>query len=441
MMTRLLVLPFVFFVWQFGVVGHVLAENWPQWRGPHGNGVSSEEGLPSRWSNEENVTWKAPLKGLGLSTPVVWGDHVFVTSQLGKRVLRDGNHPTLVRDERVEDEKPLGDAEDTGIRFLVEAFHREDGRRLWEYEIEAEGELNPVHQKHNLASPSAATDGERVYAWFGTGQLVALDMEGKLIWKRHLGEEYGPFVINWGHGSSPTLYGNLLILLCDHEPASYLLAVDTRTGENVWKTDRGSGRSSYSTPTVVEGPAGDELIVNSSERVDAYDPATGEFLWFTGEPNRFPIPVPSAHEGTLYASRGHRSGPYMAIRTGGRGDITESHVTWRVGAGAPYISSLVHYEGLVYMANGAGVVTCVDAKTGERVWQERTGGIYSASLVAGDGKIYLVSETGETIVLAAGREPNILERNQIEGRLIASPAISNGRLYFRTDDHLLSIGE
>ncbi len=131
----------------------------------------------------------------------------------------------------------------------------------------------------------------------------------------------------------------------------------------------------------------------------------------------------------------------MAIRTGGRGDITQSHVTWRVPTGAPYISSLVHYEGLVYMANGAGVVTCVDAKTGERVWQERTGGIYSASLVAGDGKIYLVSETGETVVLAAGREPNILERNQIDGRLIASPAISNGRLYFRTDDHLLSIGE
>ena len=438
-MARLLALSVVF---QFLVLRQVQAENWPQWRGPDGNGVSLEEGLPSRWSSEENVTWKAPLRGLGLSSPVVWGDHIFVTSQLGKRVLRDGNHPTLVTDERVEDEKPLGDAEDTeGIRFLVEAFHRSDGRRLWEHEVEAQGELNPVHQKHNLATPSAATDGERVYALFGTGQVVALDMEGELVWKRHLGEEYGPFTINWGHASSPTVYQNLLILLCDHEPTSYLLAVDTRTGENVWKVDRGSGQFSYSTPTIVASSAGDELIVNSSERIDAYDPTTGEFLWHTGESNRFPIPVPSADDGVIYTSRGYRSGPYMAIQAGGRGDVTQSHVAWRVPTGAPYVSSLVHYQGLIYMANGAGVVTCIDAKTGERVWQERTGGIYSASPVAGDGKIYLLSETGETAVFAAGREPNILARNQIDGRLIASPAISNGRLYLRTDDHLLSIEE
>jgi outer membrane protein assembly factor BamB len=180
--------------------------------------------------------------------------------------------------------------------------------------------------------------------------------------------------------------------------------------------------------------------VNSSERLDAYRPATGEFLWHTGESNRFPIPVPSAHDGIIYTSRGYRSGPYMAIRTGGRGDITATHVEWSVPTGAPYISSVVHYQGLLYMAE-AGIVTCVDARTGERIWQERIGGIFSASPVAGDGKIYFVSETGETVVLAAGREPSLLERNPIEGRLIASPAISNGRLYLRTDDHLLSIGE
>lgn len=426
----------------FALVTQVFAEHWPQWRGPHGNGVSPEENLPVRWSNDENISWKAPLGGLGLSSPVAWGDRVFVTSQLGKRVLREGSHPTLVRDERVADEKPLGDAEQTeGIRFLVEAFHRSDGRRLWGYEVEARGEIVPVHQKHNLATPSPVTDGEAVYAVFGTGQVVALSMEGELLWERHLGEEYGPFIINWGHGSSPTVYQDLLILLCDHEPASYLLAVDKRTGENAWKVDRGSGRSSYSTPTVVAGVDGDELIVNSSERIDAYNPANGELLWHTGESNRFPIPVPSAEDGVIYTSRGYRSGPYMAIRTGGRGDVSESHVAWRVATGAPYVSSLVQYQGLIYMANGAGIVTCIDAQTGERIWQERTGGIYSASLVAGDGKVYLVSETGETVVLAAGREPSVLERNQIEGRLIASPAISNGRLYLRTDDHLLSIGE
>jgi len=431
-------------VFQILMAGHVLAENWPQWRGPQGNGVSPEEGLPVRWSSEENVVWKAPLRGVGVSSPVVWGDRVFVTSQLGQGALREGDHPTLARDESVINEKPLSardaDTSKGTIHFLVEAFHRSDGRRLWDYQVEAEGKLDPVHQKHNLASPSAVTDGERVYAVFGTGQVVALDMEGALVWKRNLGEEYAPFEINWGPGSSPTVHQDLLILLCDYAPASYLLAVDKRTGKNVWKVDRGIGRWSYSTPTVVTGPQGDELIVNSSERLDAYRPATGEFLWHTGESNRFPIPVPSAHNGIIYTSRGYRSGPYMAIRTGGRGDVTQSHVEWSVPTGAPYISSVVHYQGLLYMAE-AGIVTCVDAQTGERVWQERIGGIFSASPVAGDGRIYFVSETGETVVLAAGREPNVLERNQIDGRLIASPAISNGRLFLRTDDHLVSIGE
>lgn len=439
-MARLLALSLVF---QCLVVGHALAENWPLWRGPQGNGVSPEKDLPARWSTDENVVWKARLRGVGVSSPVVWGDRVFVTSQLGQSALRAGDHPTLARDESVVDERPLSGPENESpdtVHFLIEAFHRTDGRRLWDYSVEAEGTMNEVHRKHNLASPSAVTDGERVYAIFGTGQVVALDMDGALIWKRHLGAEYGPFEINWGPGSSPTLYQNLLILLCDYAPASYLLAVDKRTGQNVWKVDRGNGKSSYSTPTVVTGAQGDELIVNSSERLDAYRPATGEFLWHTGESNRFPIPVPSAHDGIIYTSRGYRSGPYMAIRTGGRGDVTATHVEWSVPTGAPYISSVVHYQDLLYMAE-AGVVTCVDARTGERVWQERVGGIFSASPVAGDGKVYFVSETGETVVLAVGREPNILERNQIEGRLIASPAISNGRLYLRTDDHLVSIGE
>lgn len=430
-------------VFQILMAGHALAENWPQWRGPQGNGVSPEINLPARWSTDENVVWKARLRGVGVSSPVAWGDRVFVTSQLGQSALRAGDHPTLARDESVVDERPLSGPENESpdtVHFLIEAFHRTDGRRLWDYSVEAEGTMNEVHRKHNLASPSAVTDGERVYAIFGTGQVVALDMDGALIWKRHLGAEYGPFEINWGPGSSPTLYQNLLILLCDYAPASYLLAVDKRTGQNVWKVDRGNGKSSYSTPTVVTGAQGDELIVNSSERLDAYRPATGEFLWHTGESNRFPIPVPSAHDGIIYTSRGYRSGPYMAIRTGGRGDVTATHVEWSVPTGAPYISSVVHYQDLLYMAE-AGVVTCVDARTGERVWQERVGGIFSASPVAGDGKVYFVSETGETVVLAVGREPNILERNQIEGRLIASPAISNGRLYLRTDDHLVSIGE
>lgn len=355
-----------------------LSDNWPQWRGESGNGVSTEGNLPTRWSKDD-VAWKTPLKALGVSSPIVWGDRVFVTSQLGQGELRPGNHPTLAQGAGSSVEKPLGKGASAStekqVYFLIEAFRRTDGRQVWEYRAPAEGRLSPVHQKHNLASPSPVTDGEMVYAWFGNGQLIALNMEGKLVWQRHLGREYSPFEIEWGHGSSPALYRDLLILECDHIPASYLIALDKKTGKEKWRVDRGKGVRSYSTPSIVRGPRGDELIVNASERIDAYDPATGKLLWFTGEPNRFPIPVPSSENGVLYASRGYRSGPFMAIRLGGTGDISHTHVQWLVPTGAPYVSSLVLYQGLIYMANDAGVASCFDAKTGEKVWQSRTEGV------------------------------------------------------------------
>ena len=423
------------------------AADWPHWRGPHATGTTTERNLPVRWSATENVIWKAPIAGLGVSTPIVSGDRVFVTSQIGSGIRQPGNHPRLVQGGGAAEagERELGASRkppvaDDRTFFVVESFHRADGRRLWEYRVQADGPLPGVHDKHNLASPSPVTDGQMVYAWFGTGQIVALDMSGKRVWQRHLGKEIAPFDVIWGHSSSPVIYGDLLILLCDHEPASYLLAVDKKTGEQRWRADRGKGRLSYSTPLVVDTPTGPELIVNSSERVDAYEPKTGTLLWYTGGTNRFPIPMPVFHDGLIYMSRGYRSGPYMAIRPGGRGDISKSHVVWEASTGAPYISSLVYDAGLIYMATDVGGVTVVDAKTGQRVSQQRIDGIFSASPVAADGKIFLVSETGETIVMQSGRTPTVLARNDLGERAMASPAISNGRIYIRTDDHLYSIG-
>ena len=427
--------------------GSVIAADWPQWRGPNGTGATSETNLPVRWSATENVAWKAPVGGLGVSTPIVSGDRVFVTSQIGSGVRQPGNHPRLVQGGNAAEagERELGasrqsQAPDGRTVFLVESFHRADGRRLWQYRLEAEGPLPGVHDKHNLASPSPVTDGQLVYAWFGTGQIVALDTNGTLVWQRHLGKEISPFDVIWGHSSSPTLFGDLLILLCDHEPASYLLAVDKRTGKEQWRAARGKGRLSYSTPLVVNAPTGPELIVNSSERVDAYDPRNGALLWYTGGTNRFPIPMPVFHDGVIYMSRGYRSSPYMAIRPGGRGDVSKSHVVWESGTGAPYISSLVYEGGLIYMATDVGAVTVVDAASGQRVSQQRVEGIFSASPVAGDGKIYFVSETGETIVMQSGRTPTVLARNDLGERAIASPAISNGQIFIRTDDHIYCIG-
>jgi len=421
------------------------ADDWPQWRGPGASGVAPDRSLPTKWSATENIAWKAPIAGIGVSTPIVSGDLVFVTSQIGAGVRREGNHPRLVQggDAAAQGERALGAGHpaDAGKTFfVVEAFSRAGGKRVWERRVEAEGTLTPVHDKHNLATPSPVSDGSLVFAWFGTGQIVALDRAGAIVWQRHLGKEIAPFDIQWGHGSSPTLYNDLLILLADQPSASYLIALDKKTGKERWKADRGKGRSSYSTPLIVESAGRAEIIVNSSERIDAYDARSGEFLWFTGDANRFPIPSPVVHEGVIYASRGYRSGPYMAIKPGGRGDITSTHVAWQVGTGAPYVSSLLYYDGAVYMANDVGVLTAIDAATGQRIWQERVDGVFSASPVAGAGHVYFVSENGETIVLKAGRQPQVVARNAIGSRAVASPAISNGHIFIRTDDQLFCIG-
>jgi outer membrane protein assembly factor BamB len=424
--------------------GTLGADDWPQWRGPLASGVSPERGLPTRWSDTENIAWKAQIRGVGVSSPIVSGDLVFVTSQAGNGVVRPG--PRLVQGGNPADagERALGaeaSRADGKVVFLVSAFDRRSGRPRWQYELPAEGDLPPVHEKHNLASSSPVTDGERVYAWFATGQIAAVDTAGKLVWKKHLGTEYAPFVINWGHGSSPVVHKGQLILLCYHEKSSYLLALDARTGAVRWKQDAPAGVTSYSTPLVVDSGGKTEIVVNSSVGISGHDFATGARTWHFDEDNRFPIPTPVAYDGVIYMSRGYRSSPFMAIRAGGSGNIADSRVVWRVPSGAPYISSPVHYEGLLYMTGDVGVLTLSDAKTGERVYQERVGGVYTASPVAADGKVYLVSEDGETIVLSAGRTPTVLARNRLNARQLASPAIAGGRLFIRADDVLYAIGK
>lgn len=426
-----------------GVV--VDANDWPHWRGPSASGVAaSTSALPSTWSATANVAWQAPLQGAGVSSPIVWGNYVFVTSQVGDGRRQDGRHPTLAQgvDPAVAGESTLARrARGAAVTFVVEAFDRATGKRAWHHESAAEGELPPVHDKHNLASASPVTDGERVYAWFGTGQLVALDLRGKPVWSRHLGKEYGAFDINWGHASSPVLFQDTIILLCYHAPRSYLLALDRRTGAVKWKVDKPAGVESYSSPTVVPGPAGNELIVNSSAGIESFDPATGKSLWTYPEVNRFPIPVAMVDNGMLYLSRGYRSSPYMAIRLGGRGDITNTHVAWRVATGGPYVSSLVHYQGVIYMSTDNGILSAVDASNGQRLWQERASGVFSASPIAGDGKVYFISEAGETIVLKAGRTFEVIARNKLDGHFVASPAAGGGKIFLRADDRVIAVGK
>jgi outer membrane protein assembly factor BamB len=427
----------------------VFAQNWPQWRGPSSNGISNSPDLPVRWGTNENMKWKSSLAGLGVSSPIIWEDTILVTSQKGKVPLHGSSYPQLARDDQTlaQKENPIGGQSAgttpaTGkVYLIVEAFRRSDGKRVWEFSVEATGEFPELHEKHNLATPTPATDGKLIYAWFGTGQLLALDMDGQAVWTRHLGKEYAPFTTNWGHGSSLTLHKDLLLLLCDHDSDSYLLALDKNTGKERWKVDRGEGKISHTTPLVVSTPKGEELIINSSERIDAYDPSDGKALWHAGKWRQTPIPTPIFHDGIIYMIRGYRNSDFLAIRPGGRGDVTDSNILWRTSGGASYVPSILYYEGLLYVTNEVGIVTCADATNGETVWRKRLGGIFFSSPVAGDGKVYMVSETGETFVLKAGREPDVLSQNNLDERMIASPAISDGRLFLRSDNTLFCIGK
>jgi outer membrane protein assembly factor BamB len=425
------------------ITASVSANDWPHWRGPAATGVAAPSALPSTWSAKDNVAWQASLTGAGVSSPIVHGNRVFVTSQIGDGRRRDGRHPTLTQgaDPSTAGEATLSRRSRAEVGFIVEAFDRSTGKRLWIHEAAAEGELPPVHDKHNLSSASPVTDGERVYAWFGTGQLVALDVSGRPAWSKNLAKDYGAFDIQWGHASSPALFQDSLILLCYHGGRSYLLALDKRTGAVKWKVDKPGGVESYSSPIVAQGPNGTELIVNSSVGVEAFDPGTGKSLWTYPEVNRFPIPVSMVDNGILYLSRGYRSSPYMAIRLGGKGDITNTHVMWRVPTGGPYVSSLVHYQGVIYMSTDNGILSAVDASNGQRLWQERVGGTFSASPIAGDGKIYFVSEGGETIVIKAGRTFEVIARNRLDGHFVASPAAGGGNVFLRADDRLYAVGK
>jgi len=426
------------------------AENWPQWRGPSSSGVSESSDLPLRWSSGENIQWKASLDGLGTSSPIIWEDRLFVTSQKGRVPISQVDYPQLARDDQAlaVKEEPIGgndtqsaDGKPGDVRLIVEAFRISDGSRLWIFSAPASGEFPELHEKHNLATPTPVTDGEHVFAWFGTGQIVALDMQGNLVWSRHLGREYAPFATRWGHGSSPTLYKDLVLLLCDHTGESYLLALDKNTGKERWKADRGRDHISHATPLIIHTSARDELIINSSERIDAYDPSNGTLLWYAGKWRQTPVPTPVFHNGTLFLSRGYRNSDFLALLPGGKGDVTSQNILWRSSGGASYVPSILYYRDLLYVTNEVGIMTCAEASTGETVWKKRLGGIFFASPVAGDGKVYMVGETGETFVLKAGREPVELATNELGERMIASPAISNGKIYLRSDRSVFCIGK
>ena len=389
------------------------AAYWPRWRGPSGQGLqglASGTGYPDSWSATENVLWKTPIAGRGNSSPIVWGNRIFLTT-----------------------------AYDNGRRLAVLAFRRSDGSLLWESFV-PEGQAHSAHQKNGHASATATTDGRYVYASFGSRGLVAFDLDGKLVWHRNLGR-----VDNYhGAAGSPLLYKDRLILYQDQRRDAFVAAFDTRTGREIWRINR-TATVGWGTPIAVRVDDHDEIIVNGQHRVQAYDPDTGRELWRCSGTTFEVIPTPVVGFGMVFCASG-RAGPTLAIRPGGRGDVTDSHLVWRSPKGSPFVPSPILYGDHLYTINDmASIVTCVDAATGRVVWQGRLGTArregFSASPVAVDDKIFFTNDDGETFVLKAGPTFDLLRVNRLGERTLASPALVDGRWYIRTERSLIALGQ
>lgn len=383
---------------------------WPRWRGPSGQGLATGGGYPDTWSPTENVLWKVAVPGRGNSSPIVWGDRIFVTTGY-----------------------------DSGQRLSLLAFNRVDGRLLWQTFAPAGRTGFRTHQKNGHASATPATDGERVYVSFGPRGLFAFDMEGKVAWQRDL----GPMDNYHGAAGSPLLYKNRIILYQDQASGSFIAAFDTRTGQQVWRTARNASVG-WGTPIAVRVGDHDEIIVNGQGSVRAYDPERGTERWRCNGTTFEVIPTPVVGYGMVFCASG-RAGPTLAIRPGGSGDVTATHLAWSTPRGSPFVPSPVLYGEHLYTINDmASIVTNFDAVTGKLLWQGRLGVAnregFSASPVAVDGKVYFTNDDGETFVLRAGPKFELLHVNRIGERTLASPALVSGRWYIRTEGHLLAIG-
>lgn len=432
MSRRLAALSFCFV---FPIAG--LAANWPQWRGPAGDGTSPETDLPLRWDERENIRWKCPLPDAA-STPAVWGDAVFATGHDGDKLLA----------------------------YRISAA---DGSIVWTRQV---GTANPIRtrpsgtkydrgeQKYNrfyrVASPSPVTDGERVIFHFGTGDLAAFDFDGRQLWSHNLQKEHGAYTIWYGHANSPVVVGDLVIGVCMQDslldepgkkPAdSYVIAHDKRTGTQRWKTPRTTPAiaehcDAYTTPLVHTANGKTELIVVGGEQIDAYDATTGKQLWYLPDfkGNRT-ITGPTLVGDILYTTGGMR-GPLTALKLGGVGKLSPESILWQQTRATPDSPSPVVANGLVFWVSDNGIASCADAKTGELKWSgERLPGDHKASPLAAAGRVYFLSVGGKCTVVAAAPKFEKLAENPIGDETIASIAAAAGRLYLRGKTALYCIG-
>jgi outer membrane protein assembly factor BamB len=397
------------------------ADNWPQWRGPNLNGFSAEKNLPSSWSTEENIVWKLTLPSWSGSTPIVWRDQIFLS-------VADGDN------------------------LQIWCVDRNKGNVLWKRPL---GSGNVKMRKQNMSSPSPVTDGRNVFVMTGTGVLKGFDFSGQEIWTRDIQKDYGAFGLNWGYASSPLLLDDALYVQVLHgmktDDASYVLRIDKKTGKTVWRVERPTSAirespDSYTTPGLLRYGRNVEIVITGADCVTGHDPASGKELWRANglNPDNDPfyriVASPVIFNDIVYAPT--RVRPLLALRAGGRGDISSSHVLWSTANG-PDVPTPVTDGRYFYVVNDRGIMWCLDAKTGQEIYgqQRLKSGTYSASPVLADDKIYVTNEDGLTTVVKAGPKFEIVAENALNDYCLSSPAISDGQIFIRTAQHLYCIGK
>lgn len=422
--------------------------SWPSFRGPQASGIAEKQNLPDRWDAKtgDNILWRTPIPGLAHSSPVVWGNRIFVTSAVSsdpKATFRPG----LYGDGDASKDRSLH-------RWMIYAIDRRTGKITWE-RVAHQGEpIDKRHIKSTYANSTPATDGRIVVAWFGSQGVYAYDFSGQFLWKVDLGRlDLGAYDIptyEWGPASSPIIWNDLVILQCDTQTDSFILALDAATGKTVWKTDRDE-LPSWGTPTIATTATGSVLVANASNFIRGYDPRTGKELWRLGGSSKITAPTPIFGEGffVVVSGRGPER-PIFVVRPNAHGDLTlpegktasESIVWSRTGRGS-YMPTPLIYNGILYVLANNGLFDAYNLKTGEEIYRQRlpaVGSGFSASPIAADGKIYLSNEDGEMLVIAAGEKFNHLATNSMGELLMATPALSDGVMYVRSSASLFAVG-
>ena len=401
-------LPSALLLCLLGLTSMAAAQDWPEFRGPDGQGHSSERGLPLEWSEARNIIWKSAVPGRGWSSPIVSAGRVWLTTAV----------------------------EDRGISLRLLAYDVATGREVVNVEVFNVRSGGALHPKNNRASPSPIVEGDRVYVHFGTEGTAALTTEGEVLWKERFRYES-----QHGAGGSPILHGDLLIINCDGGSEAFVVALDKRTGKTRWKTSRRQpSDQAYTTPLVIRVGDRDQIVSVGAFRAAAYEPASGKEIWRVSYGDGFSnVPRPVFGHGLVYIATGFQEPSLLAVRVDGSGDVTRTHIAWSLKRAAPLTPSPALVGDEIYLVNDVGIASCLDAKTGEPHWVTRLGGNYSASPVIADGRIYFLSEERVATVIAPATTFRRLATNVLDGDTLASMAVSAGSIFIRSSRDLYRI--